>query len=203
MAVDNDILFDKKLRTGGFYELAIQVCPSADSEPVKQYTDYIWSLDNVAGPFDVNSNPIPIDILNISHDGILNLGSYSIPFLTYNIREDQPVETGFNLFDICFYTSAIENVFGAEYQTWTENPKVPSELEKFFATIVKKLYEIYPFQLAILGFEVSGMYYLNDLKTELIPDCETSRFFVGQDNYELISIANRKFVTPVEEIIFE
>jgi hypothetical protein len=30
MTKRNDILLDKELRTGGFYELAIQVCPSAD-----------------------------------------------------------------------------------------------------------------------------------------------------------------------------
>jgi hypothetical protein len=203
MTKSTDILLDKNLRIGGFYELAIQVCPSANNEPAKQYTNYIWSLENVVGPFDVNNNPITIDIQNIQHNGILSLGSYNIPFLTYNIREDEPVETGFNWFDICFFTAAIEKVFGAEYETWTEKPKVPVELEKFFVSVVKKLYEIYPFKLAILGFEVSGMYYLDNLNTELIADWAASRFFVGQNNYELISTANRKFVTQVEKLDFE
>jgi hypothetical protein len=87
--------------------------------------------------------------------------------MTYNIREEEPVETGFNWFDICFYTAAIEKVFGSEYQTWTENPKVPITLKKFFTTVLKQLYKIYPFQLAILDFEVSGQYYLDNLKTPL------------------------------------
>ena len=154
-------------RTGGFYELAIQVCPSADNEPIKLYTDFIWTLKNVDGPFDVNNNSITIDIVNIQHLGILHLDNYSIPFMTYNIREEEPVETGFNWFDICFYTAAIEKVFGSEYQTWTENPKVPITLKKFFTTVLKQLYKIYPFQLAILDFEVSGQYYLDNLKTPL------------------------------------
>lgn len=200
MKQSNDILLDKELRTGGFYELAIQVCPSADNEPIKRYTEFIWTLENVDGPFDVNNNSIPIDILNIEHIGILHLDKYAIPFMTYNIREDEPVETGFNWFDICFYTAAIEKVFGSEYQTWTENPKVPAELKEFFAIIAKQLYEIYPFKLGILDFEVSGQYYLDNLKTPLTNDWTPSSFFVGQENYEHISKDNRKFVTKIEDI---
>jgi len=203
MTKSNDILLDKELRTGGFYELAIQVCPSADNEPIRLYTDFIWTLKNVDGPFDVNNNSILIDIVNIQHIGILHLDNYAIPFMTYNIREDEPVETGFNWFDICFYTAAIEKVFGSEYQTWTENPKVPAELKKFFATMTKQLYEIYPFKLAILDFEVSGQYYLDNLKTSLRDGWTPSSFYVGQDNYELISIDNRKFVTKIEDIANE
>lgn len=50
MIKSNDILLDKDLRTGGFYELAIQVCPRADNEPIKLYTDYIWTLRNAIKP---------------------------------------------------------------------------------------------------------------------------------------------------------
>ena len=200
MTKSNDILLDKELRTGGFYELAIQVCPSADNEPIRLYTDFIWSLKNVEGPFDVNNNSIPVDIVNIQHIGILHLDKYAIPFMTYNIREDEPVETGFNWFDICFYTAAIEKVFGSEYQTWTENPNVPKELKNFFQGIIKQLFKIYPFQLAILDFEVSGQYYLDDLKKPLINNWTPSSFFVSKEYYEHISSENRKFVTKIEDI---
>lgn len=47
-----EIFLDKDLRCGGFYELAIQVCPSSDNDPIKLYTDFIWTLNNVSGPFD-------------------------------------------------------------------------------------------------------------------------------------------------------
>jgi hypothetical protein len=203
MTKSNDILLDKELRTGGFYELAIQVCPSADNEPIRLYTDFIWSLKNVEGPFDVNNNSIPVDIVNIQHIGILHLDKYAIPFMTYNIREDEPVETGFNWFDICFYTAAIEKVFGSEYQTWTENPNVPKELKNFFQGIIKQLFKIYPFQLAILDFEVSGQYYLDDLKKPLINSWTPSSFFVSKEYYEHISSENRKFVTKIEDITNE
>ncbi|MDP1816784.1 MAG: hypothetical protein Q8K92_20185, partial [Leadbetterella sp.] len=190
------------------YELLIisnvfQTHSSADNEPIRLYTDFLWSLKNVEGPFDVNNNSIPVDIVNIQHIGILHLDIYAIPFMTYNIREDEPLETGFNWFDICFYTAAIEKVFGSEYKTWTENPKVPIELKKFFTTMLKQLYKIYPFQLAILDFEISGQYYLDNLKTPLRDGWTPSSFFVGKDDYELISVDNRKFVTKIEDITNE
>ena len=81
MTKNNDILLNKELRTGGFYELAIQVCHSANNEPIRLYTDFIWNLKNVNGPYDVNNNSIPIDIANIQHVGILHLKEYAIPFM--------------------------------------------------------------------------------------------------------------------------
>lgn len=203
MTTTKDIFLDKKLRVGGFYELAIQVCPSVDNEPIKLYTDFIWTLKNIEGPFDINYNPITVNIANNQHDGVLHLDNYAIPFLTYNIREDQPIETGYNWFDICFYTATIEKVFGSEFQTWTENPKVPDELKNFFVTTLKQLYKIYPFQLAIFDFEVSGQYYLDDLKNPLTNGWTPSSFFVGQDNYERISTDNKKIVIKIEDITNE
>jgi hypothetical protein len=113
--------------------------------------------------------------------------------MTYNIRETEPIETGFNWFDICFYTATIEKVFGSEYQTWTENPKVPKQLTDFFTSILKALYKIYPFELAMLDFEVSGQYYFDDLKKP-INTWTYSAFFVGQNKYDLVAVENRKFV---------
>jgi len=195
-----DIFLDTKLRYGGFYELAIQTCPSIDNEPIKLYTDFIWTLDNVKGPYDDNFNHIQIDIDNFKCRGVIRLGDYEIPFMTYNLRETEPVETGFNWFDICFYTEAIEHIFGSEYQTWTESPKVPTELSDFFIKTIKSLYKIYPFKLAMLDFEVSGQYYLDDLKKQLNHNWINTTFYVGQENYDQIALENRKLVTKIEEL---
>lgn len=200
MTSGKDIFLNKELRTGGFYELAIQVCPSIDNEPIKLYTDFLWALKNVEGPFDNDFNLIPTDIETFQHNGILQLDKLVIPFMTYNIRETEPIETGFNWFDICFYTTAIENIFGSEYQTWTENPKVPNELKKFFMETLEHLYRIYPFQLAMLDFEVSGQYYFDDLKTPLANNWINTTFYVGQSCYGQIAFENRKFVTKIEDI---
>ena len=120
--------------------------------------------------------------------------------MTYNVRETEPIDTGYNWFDICFYTAAIETVFGSEYKTWTENPKVPKELLDFLLKALKELYKIFPFKLAMLDFEVSGQYYLEDLSKPLSNNWTTSTFYVGQKNYDLIAIENRKSVKLIEEI---
>lgn len=200
MTEGKDIFLDKNLRSGGFYELAIQVCPSIDNEPIQLYTNYIWSLENVRGPYDDNFILIPPDIATFQHRGLIQLGEYEIPFMTYNVRETEPIETGFNWFDICFYTAAIEHVFGAEYQTWTENPKVPKELSKFFKDTMKQLYQIYPFKLAMLDYEVSGQYYLGDLGKPLSNNWQTSAFYVGQDKFDQIANENKRLVAKVEEL---
>ena len=200
MTEAKDIFLNKDLRCGGFYELAIQVCPSIDNEPIQLYTDYIWSLENVRGPYDENFNLIQTDIETFQHRGLIRLGEYEIPFMTYNVRETEPIETGFNWFDVCFYTAAIEHVFGAEYQTWTENPKVPKELSDFFSKTMKQLYKIYPFKLAMLDFEVSGQYYLDDLRKPLSNNWQTSAFYVGQDKFKQIANENKRLVTKLEEL---
>jgi len=195
-----DIFLDKDLRCGGFYELAIQVCPSIDNDPIKLYTDFIWTLNNVSGPFGEDFKTIQTDIENFQHRGLIRLDNFDIPFMTYNVCETEPIETGFNWFDICFYTAAIEHVFGSEYQTWTENPKVPKELTDFFIKTLKDLYKIFPFELAMLDFEVSGQYYLDDLTKPLTNNWTTSNFYVGQKKYDLIATENRKFVKQIEEL---
>lgn len=199
MTEQKNIFLDKDLRCGGFYELAIQVCPSIDNDPIKLYTDFIWTLNNVSGPFDEDFKTIETNIENFQHLGLIRLDNFEIPFMTYNIREDEPIETGFNWFDICFYTAAIEKVFGAEYQTWTENPKVPKQLTDFFTSVLKALYKIYPFELAMLDFEVSGQYYFEDLKKPT-NTWAFSAFFVGQNKYDLVAVENRKYVKKIEEL---
>ncbi|HRC32998.1 MAG TPA: hypothetical protein PK736_06105 [Bacteroidia bacterium] len=203
MTNTNDIFFDKELRTGGFYELAIQVCKSADNIPIRLYSDFFWTQKNVEGPFDSNKTSIVFDIKNSNHHGILHLDNFTIPFKTYNIREEEPIETGFYWFDICFYTTTIEKVFSLTQQDWTDYPSVPNELKKFFMTTLAKLDKIFPLQLAILDFEASGQFYLEDLKTPLTFIYNPPCFFVGQDNYEHISIENRKYVTKIEDITNE
>jgi len=194
-----ELFLNSELRAGGFYELAIQVCQSDNNMPIKDYTSYIWSLDYVEGPFDENFNLITADIENIQHRGLITLGDYKIPFMTYNIREDEPVETGFNWFDICFYTSAIEHIFGEEYQTWSESPKVPIELTLFLENSIIELYKLFPFKLALKDFEISGQYYFKDLKTVLeVPF--SPLFIIGGINLEKILESNRAFVTTVEKI---
>lgn len=196
MTDKRDMFLDEKLRCGGFYELCIQVCPSIEMAPIKAYTDFIWTLESVEGPFDNDFNKTTIDIANFEHQGILNIDIYSIPFKTFNIREQEPIETGFNWFDISFYTAAIGEVFGQEYKTWKENPKYPELLEKFIRQTITDLYRIYPFELAMIDFEVSGQYYLADLRKEF-NNWTSSRFYIGKEKVDLIADKNKELITVI------
>ena len=198
MAEIKDIFLNEELRSGGFYELSIQVCPSLDMEPIKKYTDYIQSLKNIDGPFNEKFELTNIDIENYEHQWVLNLENCSIPFKTFNIHESEPLETGFNWFNVCFYTSTIEEIFGAEYQTWTENPKCPAELTEFFRRTMFKLNSLYKFQLAMIDFEISGQYYLADLGTDF-NNWTNSKFFVNENYAHLISERNRGVVEIISE----
>jgi hypothetical protein len=76
---------------------------------------------------------------------------------------------------------------------------VPKQLTDFFTSILKALYKIYPFELAMLDFEVSGQYYFDDLKKPT-NTWTYSAFFVGQNKYDLVAVENRKFVKTIEEL---
>jgi hypothetical protein len=58
---------------------------------------------------------------------------------------------------------------------------------------------LYQYELAILDFEVSGEYYIDDLKEPLTNNWTTSNFYVGRKNFDLIAPENKKFVTQIEE----
>jgi hypothetical protein len=75
---------------------------------------------------------------------------------------------------------------------------VPKQLTDFFTKILKDLYKLFPFELAILDFEVSGQYYMDDLKKPLANSLTASNFYVGRRNIDFIAPENRKFVTQVE-----
>ena len=196
MTNSKELFLDKNLRTGGFYELSIQVCPSVNNFPIELYTNYIWLLNNVDGPYDNEFNKVKIDIENFEHNGILHLENNVIPFKTYNIQETEPIETGYNWFDICFHASAIEKVFGEEYTTWTEVQNPPILLKKFLEETMKSLYAIYPFQLAMIDYEISGQYYLNDLKDEF-ENFTYSKFYIGKEFETMIAENNKPNIIVV------
>lgn len=188
-----EIFLNEELRCGGFYELCIQVCPSSNMEPIKKYTDYIKSLSNIEGPFNEDFELVNTNIENFVHQWILNINKYSIPFKTYNIHENNPIETGFNWFDVSFYTSTIEKVFEIKNQNWTENPKCPELLNEFLRKIMYDLNDIYKFKLAMIDFEISGEYYLSDLTTDF-KNWTNSKFFINSRETHLILEKNIKYI---------
>jgi hypothetical protein len=189
-----ELYLNKNNKCGGFYELAIQVCSSENSEPIKLYTNYIWNLNYIYGPLDnyfqkisINNNQDGI----IFNNGILKIKDYEIPFLTINICE----ENGFNWFDISIYTQIIEKIFGNKYVVWNNRPKIPKEIKDFFDNIVKELYKIYPFLLGVSGFEVSGLNYIeNIINNNFMYNDMISNYYIGSNYYDKINKNNIKII---------
>ena len=49
---------------------------------------------------------------------------------------------------------------------------------------MEKLYAEFPFELAVIGVEVSGQFYLQDLETEM-ENQPNQKFYVGKDKIEI------------------
>jgi hypothetical protein len=182
---------------GGFYELVFQVCPNDNNDPIKLYTEYIWNLNCVFGPLNLDFIKIPInnhhdtDDTVIINNGILILDNYEIPFKTINVCE----EIGSNWFDISINTPIIEKVFGKEYIIEDSvNPNIPNELKVFFQKIAKELYKIYPFQLGMSGYEVSGINSIENVLKKEIDNNKYISYYIGNNYYNKLSLNTKKYV---------
>lgn len=195
------VFLDKEFKGGDFYELSMKITQSVDNNVVKIYTDYIWNLDNVYGPYDSDFNLIQTDVTIFQHNGVLRLDDYYIPFMTFCINDSESNEKGNTVFDICIDTTAVVRIFGSEYELWMGSD-VPKQLSDFFYSIAKQLYKCYPFQLGILGWEVSsGRYNLdyltsNRLSTVVIDNVS---FFVGKEAYNALLDFNKQYITIVDD----
>lgn len=191
-----EIFFNEDFQESSFYELAIQVCEDKNTLLMNTYAQHIWNLNEVNGSLDADGNQIEFDIEKNYHDGIVQLGKHIIPFRLHIDKE----EPGSYWFGICFYTAAITKVFGSKYKTYTEFPLVPNAITKFFTKTMKELYSIHPFLLAMVGHEVSGQYYLQNLQGTLSEIWTPNTFYIGKNNMTIVSEENKQFVTIVEEL---
>lgn len=194
MTDTKNLYLNDDIRCGGFYELCIQVSPTVDTISLKAYNDFFWSLDIVSGPFNDRLEKVNVDIDNYTQEGILAIDGRQIPFKQFNIREAEPVATGFNWFDISFYTATIEHVFQLEPQHWSDNPNVPPKLQEFLLDTMKELYKLHPFLLSFIDFEISGQYYLHDLSGDL-NNWTNTKFFAGRQHAEEVKQEYKDLVT--------
>jgi len=201
MTENKTLLFDKEARCGGFYELCIQVCPSIDNSPITLYTDFLWTQSNIEGPFEETWNGYTnskLEYENAINNGVLTLDKYSIPFLTYNVREESPIETGFNWFDICFYEETLNKVFKVENIFAEENSYYKKVIDTYLTKLMKDFYQVYPFQLAMIDFEISGQYYLDNLIKGDLNNWTNTKYFIGQQNLADIKEEYKSLVTIVD-----
>ena len=201
MTDSKKLLFDKEARCGGFYELCIQVCPSLDNNPINLYTDFLWTQLNVEGPFEETSNGYTsskLEYENGINNGVIKIDKYSIPFLTYNVREENPIETGFNWFDICFYEETLNKTFEVENVFTEENTKFKNIIDTYLTTLTRDLFRLYPFQLAMIDFEISGQYYLDNLINGDLNNWTNTNYFIGKQSLMAIKEEYKNLVTLVD-----
>lgn len=192
MKTAKEIWNNEELRCGGFYELAIEVSSNEEREPVKELTKQLFQLDFIKGPFNSEFTNVELDLEYFDNLGFIEIEEKKVPFKTFNVPEDG--EGGSNWLDICVYTAIYEEILGKEYQTWATEGKWHKGFDNLLIQILEELNSVRKIRIGVIGFEVSGMYYLQTLKEKELTDNDTThtKFFVNKGeklkgkNWELV-----------------
>ena len=176
-----DIWNNKELRCGGYYELAMEVSSNKEIEPVKELTKQVFQCDFVHGPFNSNFELVELDLEYFDNLGYIEIEDKKVPFKTFNVPEEG--NEGSNWLDICVYTAIYEEIFGDEYQTWSTEGKWHKGYDNQLIRILNRLNSIYKIRIGVIGFEISGMYYLQNLRHKELTENDVShtKFFVNKD----------------------
>lgn len=171
------------LRTGGFYDLSIEVSGNEDVRPVQDLIRHLFQLDFVKGPFNADFEAVALDLEYFENLGYIEVEGLQVPFQTFAI-----LETGFggcHWLDISVYAGIYEAVLGEEYQVCSEHGKRHQGFDDRLIEILKHLNAFYPIRTAAIDLEVSAMYCLQHLKDiELSPrEISWTTFFVNQGEY--------------------
>lgn len=185
MKTAKEIWNNKELRCGGFYELAIEISNNNQPrEKIEEILKSIFEVNFIKGPFDNHFNEADL-FLDMENGYGVNLGyleidDSQIPFKTFFLREEG--ENGSNWLDLCFYTAMYEHILGEEYQTWATNGNWHKGFDKLLIKILSHLNSKHKIRIGIIGFEVSGMYYLQTLMEKELTknDVSHTKFFVNK-----------------------
>lgn len=195
MRTAKEICQDKNARTGGVYELAIEVGDNRSKAPVVALVNALFSLPFVQGPFDKKMEVAELDVDYFDHAGYLEIEGKELPFVLFFISEEGA--EGSNWLDISFYTGTYEEVLGAEYQTWSVDAKWHQGVDDLLLQILRHLNSVYTIRLGLMGYEISGIYSLQWLQeNELGVDrYHHDTFFVNKG--EVLQGKNHEQVTYI------
>lgn len=174
---------NKELRKGGVYELAMEVCSNKEKQPIIDLAQALFELEMVHGPFNRDFETAPLDTVYFRSIGYLEVGEIQVPFVLFFISEEG--EGRSNWLDISIYTSLYEEAFGEEYKTWAEEATWNEDLEMILIQILEQLNDQYKIRLGLLGYEISGLYTLQDLQEKELPTpvVNPSRFFLNKGEH--------------------
>lgn len=186
----------------GYYELSIQIKENGVTNPFLDYSDYWWNQDEVEGPYDVDFNRISFSPDQTELNGILTLGNTYLPFkISYN---QWIWSTAENVrcfkYTISFSSEHIEQVFGEEHKVWRTAKDSPLVLQSQLEKTLQELYKIYPFEIAVIGFEIRELATLELLIQGSTDDTDSS-FYVDSRIYATINDASKQRVNQLQTAI--
>lgn len=149
---------------GSYYELAIEVSTAPDDQRLRASVEQLWSCTAVvAGPWldKEVTRDMAIPRLPAVEEMAASYGVLRIPELgdvrcvSWVIRE---VGRGSDWIDLCVPTSALEP-FGLAYPLMSETPcTLINAIDRALLNIAIAIFAVAPFELALIGEEVSGMW---------------------------------------------
>ncbi|MEM6263268.1 MAG: hypothetical protein AAGI38_12220 [Bacteroidota bacterium] len=176
-----EIWNNKELRSGDFYELAIEVSNPQEVGSVKVLTNKLFELPHVRGPFDNDFEPTKLDLNYFDNLGYFIVDSRKVPFKTFHFPPEG--ENASSWLDILVDTSIYEAILGKEYQTWSSDAKWHKGLDSILIDSLKALNSVHQVRVGLIGWEVSGMYTLKTLREKQLEKVHFSptKFFVNKD----------------------
>ncbi|MBP3967324.1 hypothetical protein [Paenibacillus lignilyticus] len=159
---------------GSYFELAIQFKNKLSDDLLRDCIHGLWSNDHLFGPCIEKENVGKgfIDFGLVSGEvfsnylyGILTLAdSTLLGCLSLTVREEE----GSDWLDFCIPSGILEKKYSVTYPLIPEKNLFLQELETVFSEIAKTVYSISPFDMALIGEEVSGMLYVDSLTKDYV-----------------------------------
>lgn len=190
-----EIWNNRNLRSGGYYELAMEVSSNKEIKPVRALTKRLFQLDFISGPFNSEFKEIDLDLEYFDNLGSIQIQDKLVPFKTFSFPEDGV--DGSNWLDISIYTAIYEEILGKEYQTWASDGKRHEAFDKLLIKILNELNTIHKIRVGIIGFEISGTYYLQTLKEQQLTKNDISHTKIFVNKGEILKGDNLTFVNEI------
>ncbi|WP_437726967.1 hypothetical protein [Sorangium sp. So ce861] len=181
IGMDRSTYLREDVWRGSYFELALEIGPAGDDSRAKRALEALWQHPALLGPWEredeFGSDPI-VPVLHPSPLlGCLRFDDVELACMSWFIRE----EAGSDWLDLSIPTGMLEAAYGASSPLDAQKDPWLVRLERLLATIGARIFEVEPFQLGLLGEEVSGASSASDLTVE---ECEWGGLLVPLQLWE-------------------
>ena len=167
--MNKEIFTRKENWRGSYYELAMELQPSHDDVRLERALLAVWSHPNLSGHWlnleSYGQTPDVFRVTELVNNGsniaYVNLyGIFLVPevnqqigCLSVVVRENN----GSDWLDFCFPSAMLESAFSVKYPLVHDENSWLSIVDKYLLEIADTVYRQTPYDLALIGDEVSGM----------------------------------------------